>query len=141
MAGANREETFNVSAEKFYAALIDYENYPKILPEVDGIRVLEKSESSAKIEYSINLVKKLTYILNMKHSKPTRIEWELDSGSLFKVNSGSWDISVVDDDHCHVKYNLEIAVKMFAPKAITNKLVAVNLPRMMKTFYEHAKSI
>ena len=141
MAGATREEVFDVPAEKFYAALIDYAQYPEILGEVDEIDVLEFSETSARIQYTINIVKSFNYVLKMTQKRPTSLAWTLESGSLFKVNSGKWTITPQGDSSCKVHYELEVDLKVFAPKAITNKLVAVNLPRMMQAFYERAKAL
>lgn len=141
MSGAIKEEVFDVSAEKYYKALLDYKSYPKLLAEVDNIDVLEFSDKGAKIQYHINLVKKLSYILQMTHTKNKKVAWHLDSGSLFKKNEGAWTLTDIGKDQVKVHYELDVAVKIFAPKAITNKLVAVNLPRMMKIFYEHAKTL
>lgn len=141
MAGASREEVYDVPAEKFYAALTDYESYPEILGEVDKIDVLDKSETSARIQYTINIVKSFSYILKMTQKRPEHVSWTLESGSLFKVNSGSWKITPQGANSCKVSYQLDVDLKVFAPKAITNKLVAVNLPRMMQSFYEKAKAL
>lgn len=141
MAGANREEIFDVSAEQYYKAITDFENYPDLLPEVSSIEILEKSDNATLVEYSVQIVKQISYTLKMTHTFPTHVEWHLDSGSLFKTNSGSWTIEPISDKQCKVTYDLDIALKVFAPKTITKKLVAVNLPRMMKTFYEHAKTL
>ena len=139
MAGASREEVYDVPAEKFYAALIDYVSYPEILGEVDDIKVLDFSETSARIQYTINIVKSFSYILKMTQKRPESLTWQLESGSLFKVNAGSWKVTSQGPNSCKVAYSLDVELKVFAPKAITNKLVAVNLPRMMKSFYEKAK--
>lgn len=138
MAGASREEVFNVSAESFYNALTDYESYAKLLGEVDSIEVLEKSESTARIRYNIQIVKKISYTLKMDQNRPKSLKWELESGDLFKKNEGSWTIEDLGDHRCRVTYQLDVGLKIFAPKTITNKLVAVNLPRMMQSFYKHA---
>ena len=135
MTGVSREETFEISAEKFYAALVDYASYAEILTEVDDIKVLECSETSARIQYSINVVKSFSYILKMTHKRPSFLSWELESGSIFKQNSGQWRITPTGPNSCKVNYNLEVDLKVFAPKIIVNKLVAVNLPRMMQAFY------
>jgi coenzyme Q-binding protein COQ10 len=140
MAGASREEIFPISAEKYYAALVDYQHYPKILGEVDKIDVLEFSEQAARIQYTIQIVKSFTYILKMTQKRPEKVAWELESGSIFKKNVGHWTITPMGPDRCKVAYNLDIELKVFAPSAITNKLVAVNLPRMMQAFFEHAKT-
>jgi ribosome-associated toxin RatA of RatAB toxin-antitoxin module len=141
MAGANREEIFDVSAEQYYKAVTDFENYPELLPEVSAIEILEKSDTTTLVQYSVQIVKQISYTLKMTHTFPTQVEWHLDSGSLFKANNGSWTIEPLGDNQCKVTYDLDIALKVFAPKTITKKLVAVNLPRMMKTFYEHAKTL
>ena len=141
MAEASREEIFDISAEKFYESLLDYENYAEILPEVDSIDVLECSEEGAKVQYNLNIVKKFSYTLKMTHDRPKSLVWDLDSGSLFKKNSGRWGIEDLGDDRCKVTYSLDVGLKVFAPKAITKKLVSVGLPRMMNAFFEHAKSL
>jgi ribosome-associated toxin RatA of RatAB toxin-antitoxin module len=141
MAGASREEVFNVPAEKFYAALIDYASYPEILGEVDEVKVLDSSETSARIQYTINIVKSFSYILKMTQKRPELVAWELESGSIFKMNQGRWTITPQGPNSCKVHYELDVDLKVFAPKAITNKLVAVNLPRMMQSFYEKAKAL
>ncbi|SMF76591.1 type II toxin-antitoxin system RatA family toxin [Pseudobacteriovorax antillogorgiicola] len=140
MAGATREETFDIPAKQFYNALLDYEHYPKILSEVDSIDVLEKDEHQAKIQYNIHIVKKISYTLKMTHDRPRRVAWDLHAGSLFKKNSGEWLIEDLGDK-CKVTYSVDVALKVFAPKAITSKLVSVSLPRMMNAFYEHARNM
>lgn len=141
MAGATREEVYDVPAEKFYAALIDYASYSKILGEVDKVEVLDFSETSARIQYTINIVKSFSYILKMTQKRPEMVAWTLESGSLFKLNQGCWKITPEGPNSCKVVYELDVDLKVFAPKAITNKLVAVNLPRMMQSFYEKAKTL
>lgn len=141
MAGATRSETFDIAAEKFYAAVIDYDSYPKMLPEVDSIEVVEKSETSARVRYKVSVIKTFSYVLKMKQERPKLLSWELEAGDLFKSNSGRWEIKALGPDKCEVTYKLDVDFKIFAPAAITNKLVAVNLPRMMQAFYERAKAL
>jgi ribosome-associated toxin RatA of RatAB toxin-antitoxin module len=141
MAGAAREEIFNVSAEQYYKAVTDFKNYPKILPEVGSINIKSESATAASIEYSVNVIKTFHYTLKMALKSPTLVSWELEDGSLFKKNSGRWTITPMGPSQCKVDYNLEVEIKIFAPKSITNALVAVNLPRMMTSFYEHAKTL
>lgn len=138
MAGATREETFDVSAEKYYASVTDYQNYQKILPEVDSIRVKSQTETTAEVEYTVSVIKSFKYTLKMTQKRPDIVSWELDEGSLFKKNSGHWKIKALGPNQCQVSYTCEVELKIFAPKAVTNALVAVNLPRMMQAFYEHA---
>lgn len=140
MAGASREETFDVSAEQYFKAVTDYNNYTKILPEVDAIQVKNKTANSASIEYTVTVIKSVKYTLKMTEKAPTLVSWELEESSLFKKNNGSWTITPVGDKQCKVAYNIEIDLKIFAPKSIINALVATNLPKMMQQFADHAKN-
>lgn len=140
MAGAAREEVFNVSAEQYYASVTDFKKYPEILPEVGAIKIKSVTPTSASIEYSVTVIKTFQYTLGMKMKSPESVSWELEDGSLFKKNSGRWTITPMGPKQCKVNYDLEVEIKLFAPKSITNALVAVNLPRMMKAFADHAKS-
>ncbi len=140
MAGASREEIFDIAAERYYEALLDYAHYPDVLPEVDAIEVLAFTETTARVQYAIQVVKSFTYILKMTQKRPQSISWELESGSFFKKNSGRWQIESLGPERCKVTYSLDVEFKIFAPAAITNKLVAVNLPRMMQAFFAHAKT-
>ncbi|MBC7532687.1 MAG: ubiquinone-binding protein, partial [Oligoflexus sp.] len=46
MAGAAREEVFNVSAEQYYASVTDFKKYPEILPEVGAIKIKSVTPTS-----------------------------------------------------------------------------------------------
>lgn len=141
MAGASREETYDVSAEQYYAAVTDYRNYTKILPEVDSIAIKNETETSASIEYTVTVIKSFKYTLKMTQKKPTFVSWDLEDGSLFKKNSGSWTITALGANKCKVAYNIDLDLKIFAPKSVTNALVANNLPKMMQQFADHAKTL
>ncbi len=141
MAGASREETYDVSAEQYFAAVTDYKNYTKILPEVDGIQVRNQTETSASIEYTITVIKSFKYTLKMTQKKPSSITWELEESGIMKKNSGSWTITSVGENKCKVLYNIDLDLKIFAPKSVTNALVATNLPKMMQQFADHAKTM
>ena len=108
---------------------------------MDGIEVKNQTDTSASIEYTVNVIKTFRYTLKMTQKAPECLAWDLEDGSLFKKNSGRWTITPMGPNQCKVNYNLEVELKIFAPKSITNALVAVNLPRMMQSFYEHALTL
>jgi ribosome-associated toxin RatA of RatAB toxin-antitoxin module len=140
MPKVSRTEIFKIEKEKFYSVLKDYNSYPEFVDGVSTIEVLEQNDKEARVEYSVNLIKKFLYILKMDHSSPDKLSWKLESGNLFKKNSGSWTLKEVDDG-LEVTYELEVEFKGFAPKAIINKIVSSNLPAMMKSYYERAQNL
>ncbi len=139
MAKAQRTEIFDIDINKFYEILEDYEKYPEFVDGISEIEVLEKTETSAKVRYALNLIKKFTYTLQMTQQKPNKLSWTLESGDFFKTNSGSWELKDLGDGKTEVTYGLEVDFKILAPKMIVNKLVATNLPAMMKSYYKRAK--
>ena len=141
MAKAERSEIFSIDINKFYNILEDYALYPEFVDGVSSIEVLEKDEISARVEYSINLIKKFKYILKMTQKSPTRLSWELESGDLFKYNAGEWILEDLGDGKTKVTYSLEVTFKGFAPKMIIDKLVSSNLPAMMTSYLERAKKL
>jgi coenzyme Q-binding protein COQ10 len=140
MATVTRTEVFDVDINKFYEALVDYNKYPEFVDGVSGIKVISQDETSAKVEYSINMIKSFKYIINTKMQKPSSVSWTLDSGDLFKKNDGKWDLKDLGNGKIEVTYSLDVDFKLFAPNSILQALTEKNLPTMMQSFYKRAKA-
>lgn len=140
MASVSRTETFDVEIENLYNVIVDYSSYPEFVDGVSSINVLEQTESGARVEYGLNLIKKFKYILSLSHQKPTSVSWEFESGDLFKKNKGSWELVDLGNGQTEVTYSLDIDVKGFVPKSIISKLTDSSLPAMMKSYRERAAS-
>jgi coenzyme Q-binding protein COQ10 len=141
MAQANRVVIFDAPVEKVYQAITDYESYPDFVEGVSGVRVIESSETQALVEYSLNFIKTFNYCLRMQHTPLEKVEWHLESGDLFKQNQGYWKFKDLGDGRTEVEYNLELDVKMFAPKALVNKLATQSLPAMLESYHRRARSL
>jgi coenzyme Q-binding protein COQ10 len=143
MAKASRTQTFNVDINKIYDVIVDYNSYPDFVLGVNEIEVLVESDTGAKVQYSIDMIKKLTYVLDLKHDKPNKVSWSFNSGDLFKVNEGSWTLKDNGDGTTEVTYEIELAIKGFIPgaKMIVNKLTETSLPSMMSSYEKRAQSI
>ncbi len=141
MAHAERKEIFDAPIEKVYQAITDYDAYPDFVEGVNGVKVIEQSEDGALVEYSLNFIKTFSYRLRMSHERPTKISWELESGDLFKANSGSWTLRDMGDGRTEVNYDLTLDVKMFAPSALVNKLASQSLPAMLQSYHKRARSL
>lgn len=140
MANATRTETVDVDINKLYDVLVDFAKYPEFVDGVSAIKVLSQNETSAKVEYSINMIKSFKYIINIKNERPTRISWTLDSGDLFKKNNGEWKLKDLGNGKTEVTYSLEMDFKIFAPSSILSALTDKNLPIMMNSFFKRAKA-
>lgn len=139
MATASRTEVVDVDINKLYNVLADYAKYPEFVDGVSEIKVISQNETSAKVEYGINMIKSFKYIINIKQDRPTNISWTLDSGDLFKKNNGEWKLKDLGNGKTEVTYSLDLDFKMFAPSSILSALTSKNLPVMMESFFKRAK--
>lgn len=140
MASASRTEVVDVDINKLYDVLVDYSKYPEFVDGVSGIKILAQNETSAKVEYNLNMIKSFKYTINLKQERPTRIAWNLDSGDLFKKNDGEWKLKDLGNGKTEVTYTLDLDFKMFAPSSILSALTEKNLPSMMNSFFKRAKA-
>jgi coenzyme Q-binding protein COQ10 len=139
MATASRKEIVDIEINKLFDTIIDYNKYPDFVDGVSAIKVLSQNETSAKVEYSLNVIKSFKYIINTKMQKPTSVTWTLDSGDLFKKNNGEWKLKDLGNGKTEVTYSLDIDFKLFAPAAILSALTEKNLPVMMQSFFNKAR--
>lgn len=143
--GASTKKTviFEAPIDKVYEAITSYQDYPDFVEGVSSVNVLEKNDSGARVEYSINMIKKIRYILKMIHNKPHKVEWSLESGDLFKINSGAWELTDKGDGKTQVDYTVEIDIKGFIPMAgkIVTTLTETQLPKMLKSYEQKAQSL
>jgi ribosome-associated toxin RatA of RatAB toxin-antitoxin module len=63
MASATRTEVVDVDINKLYEVIIDYAKYPEFVDGVSAIKVMSQNETSAKVEYSLNIIKSFKYII------------------------------------------------------------------------------
>ena len=138
---AHQTQIWNVPIETCYKVLTDYNSYPEFVKGVDQINILSQDESKAVIEYSLNLIKKFKYTLELTHSPPTSIEWTLKESDLFKCNNGYWKLKDLGDGTTEVTYSLEVDIKGFIPKRFISSLSEKGLPAMMKSFYDRTKEV
>ena len=140
MAKAEKTETFNCTPEQFYKIITDFEKYPEFLKEVSDCRIIEKKKDKLLIEFSVDVVKKFTYRMWTKLNPPTGIEWELDSGDIFKTSVGSWTLKDLKGK-TEATYKVEATFKVFVPGPLAKALVSVNLPAMMNAYHQRLKEV
>jgi coenzyme Q-binding protein COQ10 len=139
MPQATRTETWDAPIEKIYDVITNYENYPNFVDGCSSVEILEQTELGARVEFGLNLIKKFKYILELTHERPNRVKWSFESGAIFKMNEGLWELKDLGDGQTEVTYSLEVAVKGFAPKTIVNTLTSKNLPAMLNSYHEQCK--
>lgn len=92
MAKAERTEVFDVDCKKLYTAITDYKSYPSFVDGMKSVEVLSQSATGASVKFNLNLIKEVTYTLELKHNENKEVSWTLKSGDLMKVNNGGWKL-------------------------------------------------
>lgn len=143
MASASKTMTMKASADKIFKVLKDYEAYPEFMDGVTSVKILEQEGNHTRAQYSLNMIKKFSYILNLEHEENKSVSWKFVEGDIFSLNSGSWVLSDNGDGSTDVTYSLdvEVKIKMMGAGMITKKLTEVQLPAMMKAVESRAQSL
>ena len=140
MAQARREHLFPVSCGALYGVITDYESYPSFVEGIHACRILEMGEEGGRVEMGLHMIKRLTYTLLVAHERPHRVSWELESGDIFKANSGSWSLREEGEGQCRATYEVTVEVKGFFPgaKMVAKTLTDIRLPAMMASYEKEA---
>ena len=141
MASTTVNEVFSCSTDDFYKIVTDYEKYPQFLPEISHCQIIKEENSKKLVEYDVQLIKSFTYKLWMKEDAASyRIDWEFAGGSIFKLNQGYWKLEDLSD-RCCVTFHIDCQFKVFIPRSITNTLLQINLPNMMKSYHKRVSEL
>ena len=140
MAGTEQEVRIGVSPADFFKVVTDYEAYPEFLDEMEAVKVLSRSGSTAEVQFTVNLIKRVTYTLLLTETEPTSVTWKLKEGP-FKVSSGSWTLQPTPDGGTHARYSVEVKVAAFVPKSVSSRIVGKTVPALLASFKGRAEKL
>ncbi len=140
MSLAKAEIEIEAPLETVYEVISDFESYPDFLSETKEVVVNESNSKSANITFKINLIKKITYTLDIKMTPKKGLSWKLVAGDLMKKNNGRWKLSHKKGITTAV-YEIDMEFAGLVPKAISNRLIGSSLPTMMRAFKDRAEDM
>ena len=142
-ASAKRSVTMDAPVENVYKVITDYESYADFMEGVSKVEVVERDGNKLVARYHINMIKKLTYTLNLVETENKEVSWSFNEGDLFSVNQGSWLLTDNGDGTTLVDYTVEVDLKkkMIGSGMIVKTLTEVQLPPMLKSVEERAKNV
>ena len=141
MAGATRSIEINTSADVLYDVITDYERYPEFLSDMESARVIRSDGENAHVEFTLNLIKRITYTLDLKGQRPNGLRWTLEKAKMFRHNQGSWEIEELGTDRVRATYSIDIGFFVLVPRSISNRLVGSSLPATLEAFKQRAESL
>ncbi len=128
-----------VPIEAFWATITDYLAYPKILDDIKGATIVERTNNVVVVAFQLRvLLKGFDYTLRMVEEAPHELTWSLVSSSTLKQNDGGWRLEVISPNETRVTYWNECAAKAFLPKSFVNGLARIALPSMLKRWTSYA---
>src|SRR5690348_15294805 len=93
MAQASRSIVINVTPEKLFDVIMDFEKYPEFLPEVKKVKIEAGQGAIKEVTYNVDIkAKVITYTLRHTAERPTRLGWTMIKGEMMKGNDGSWTL-------------------------------------------------
>lgn len=136
MAKLETEHNFNGSLEKVFSGIRQYAKYPDYLPGVTKIEVLppQAKGSTCQVRYELKIIKEFHYTLDMFEEGPSKMWWQLADSNIMNTNDGSWKLTAKGDNKTKAVYTLNIKLRGFIPRTITDKIAETNLPAMLAGF-------
>ena len=91
MAQASRSVVIQVTPEKLFDIIVDYEKYPEFLPEVKKVKVEAGQGAINEVTYNVDIkAKVITYTLRHTAERPSKLSWTMIKGEMMKGNDGAW---------------------------------------------------
>lgn len=140
MSVAKASIDINAPVKRVYEVISDFEAYPEFLTETKDVVIEKATDKSALVVFTISVIKKITYKLDIKMTPPKGISWKLVNGDMMKKNNGRWKLTE-QDGVTKAEYEIDMDFGGMVPKAISSKLIGSNLPAMMKAFRDRVEDM
>ena len=143
MATASRSVTVNVSPEKMFDVIVDYEKYPEFLPEVKKVRVDAGQGAIKEVTYTVDIkAKVITYTLKHTAEKPAKVAWTMIKGEMMKGNDGTWTLKAgTQPGTTDATYTIDLKLSSLVPGFIERVLAEQSLPGLLANFKKRAESL
>jgi ribosome-associated toxin RatA of RatAB toxin-antitoxin module len=143
MAQASRSVTVNVTPEKLFDIIADYEKYPEFLPEVKKVKVDAGQGSIKEVTYTVDIkAKVINYTLKHTAERPAKLSWTMIKGEMMKGNDGSWVLKPgAQPGTTDATYNIDLKLSALVPGFIEKALAEQSLPGLLANFKARAEKL
>jgi coenzyme Q-binding protein COQ10 len=142
MAEVTRTIEIDAPLEKVFAAITDFENYPKFLGQLGmtGVEVTSSRPGEKTVRHAVRKMgSTINYTLRYRLEPPHQVSWSFVEGQFMKDNHGSWRLEKVDDSHTRATYTVEVKFGLLVPGSLVNALISNELPQLMEAFKKRAE--
>ncbi len=142
MATASKSVTVDVSLEKFFEVLVDYEKYAEFLPEVKKVKVEGGQGAIKEVTYTVDIkAKVINYTLKHSAEKPNKMTWTMVKGEMMKGNDGSWTLKPTATGGTEATYHIDLKLSSLVPGFIEKALAEQSLPSLLANFKARAEKL
>lgn len=139
MAKASATIEINASKKKVFDVISDFESYPDFLPETKTAVIDKHTKTKYTVTFTLDVIKTITYTLEMTVSAPNELSWTLVKGDMMKSNTGRWILEEVKKGLTKATYEIDVDLGLLVPSAVTKTLISRDLPKMLKHFKERVE--
>ncbi len=139
MASFSDSIAIKAPKEKVFEIVSDFARYPRFIPEVEDVKVLSKTRTRAKARFTVNLVKLISYTLDLRLSPPDKIAWTLVDGEFMDSNDGSWVFTALEKNLTDAAFSVQIGFPFWVPSSLAEGAIKSTMPKMMKHFKTEAE--
>jgi ribosome-associated toxin RatA of RatAB toxin-antitoxin module len=117
-----------------YAVVVDFPAYPRLFPELSGVKVLATEGLRVRVEYHAKVVVAARYVLDMICDPAAcTVDWTYVEGEIVTGSQGSWRFTA-EGGGTRVEYAAAVEVSAplpgFVLRKITDLVVSAALPAM-----------
>lgn len=128
---------------ELYAIVTDFAAYPRLFREITATRVLAREGSRVRVEFRLNLVIPVRYVLDLACDREAlTVDWTYVEGEVVTGSVGSWRF-VPEPGGTRLDYKTALTIRAplpgFVIRKVTDALVSASLPAMFAAIErEHA---
>ncbi len=143
MAQASRSIVINVTPDKLFDVILDFEKYPEFLPQVKHVRVDSRQESTQEVTYNLDIkAKVIKYTLRHTAERPSRLSWTMVKGEMMKGNDGAWSLKPgPQPGTTEATYTIDLKLSSLVPGFIERALAEAELPGLLQNFKSRAEKL
>ena len=140
MPGTQQDVQISVRPQDFFKVIVAYEEYPDFLSDMETVKLLSRNNNTAEVQFTVNLIKRVTYTLILTEDEPNSVSWRLKEGP-FKISNGRWTLTETPDGNTHALYDIEVKVAAFVPKSVSSRIVGKTVPALLQSFKARAEQL
>jgi coenzyme Q-binding protein COQ10 len=141
MAQAQKTIDINAPSEVLYGIIVDYSRYPEFIKEMESAEIVGRNGNRVKVRYTLNVIKKISYVLEHEESPSRSLRWWLVESRWMKRSDGSWDLEDLGDGRTRATYTAAVDPRVLVPGRIARFFQGQMLNSTLEAFKRRAESL